>query len=880
MKPFAVQRYCSLSYSRLSTHRSPLTRGNIKLLCATPIHRASFVNDSSSEGAKSLSTCMHPSSRISEVLDGTMKIAQSSRNINKALGNGTERQKRSDSISKPRSQGELKADMDLLFCNRNICDKVLFDKFMRESFKDCKIRNISNFMRLAGKKSRSKSTYYLKKHLPYIASRLQSSIHSSWRYLDISFVIYGLQCLDENDRSYLDILSTMTKIVSITQKSEDIMEARFLSIMLYGLQRNTGNGRINGRLLAVISQIAARCIDTFDSQNVGNALYGLQGMSSEIAEVRELISALALKVKECTTHLNAQEVGNALYGLKGMGSGSVEVCALISALAPKVKGCSVAFDDQAVGNALYGLQGMSSDSAEVRELISALVPKIRESTAHLSAQAVGNALYGLQGMSSDSAEVRALISALAPKIRECTAHLSAQEVSNSLYGLQGMSSDSAEVRELISALATKVKGCSVAFDAQTVGNALYGLQGMSSDSAEVRALISVLALKVKECTAHLSAQEVGNAFYGLQGMSSDNAEVRALISALVPKVKGCSVAFDAQTVGNALYGLQGMSSDSAEVRELISALVPKIRESTAHLSAQAVGNALYGLQGMSSDSAEVRELISALALKIRECTAHLSAQAVGNALYGLQGMSSEIAEVRELISALAPKIRECTAHLSAQEVGNALYGICCLVGSLELDLAVDAIWGNIVHLGLNTSNIKTLSDFDIMCLGQSIVLCLPVLQGSLKEDDYRKWESVSVLIGTELSSRFSKARDSMSFQSNVERRMHAVLTRIFDKSDIMITHNEYLFNLFEADMVLRIPTISGDNFLINIEVDGIHHLREKSKRFCALRDEYLKSKGVVVSRIEVSALHDMSDKDVESWALDRLTNAVFEFEGL
>ena len=720
MKPFAVQRYCSLSYSRLSTLRSPLTRGNVKLLCATPIHRASFVNDSSSEGAKSLSTCMHPSSRISEVLDGTMKIAQSSRNINKALGNGTERQKRSDSISKPRSQGELKADMDLLFCNRNICDKVLFDKFMRESFKDCKIRNISNFMRLAGKKSRSKSTYYLKKHLPYIASRLQSSIHSSWRYLDISFVIYGLQCLDENDRSYLDILSTMTKIVSITQKSEDIMEARFLSIMLYGLQRNTGNGRINGRLLAVISQIAARCIDTFDSQNVGNALYGLQGMSSEIAEVRELISALALKVKECTTHLNAQEVGNALYGLKGMGSGSVEVCALISALAPKVKGCSVAFDDQAVGNALYGLQGMSSDSAEVR------------------------------------------------------------------------------------------------------------------------ALISVLALKVKECTAHLSAQEVGNAFYGLQGMSSDNAEVRALISALVPKVKGCSVAFDAQTVGNALYGLQGMSSDSAEVRELISALVPKIRE----------------------------------------CTAHLSAQAVGNALYGLQGMSSEIAEVRELISALAPKIRECTAHLSAQEVGNALYGICCLVGSLELDLAVDAIWGNIVHLGLNTSNIKTLSDFDIMCLGQSIVLCLPVLQGSLKEDDYRKWESVSVLIGTELSSRYSKARDSMSFQSNVERRMHAVLTRIFDKSDIMITHNEYLFNLFEADMVLRIPTISGDNFLINIEVDGIHHLREKSKRFCALRDEYLKSKGVVVSRIEVSALHDMSDKDVESWALDRLTNAVFEFEGL
>ena len=172
-----------------------------------------------------------------------------------------------------------------------------------------------------------------------------------------------------------------------------------------------------------------------------------------------------------------------------------------------------------------------------------------------------------------------------------------------------------------------------------------------------------------------------------------------------------------------------------------------------------------------------------------------------------------------------------------------------------------------------TVNFTTLTYFDVLCLGQSVALSLPALQGSLEKDDYRKWEAVGMLLGTELSSRGGKSLTTKNFRSNAEKRVHTVLARAFDKSNVVLTSNEYLFDLFEADMVFRVPSATGMTSLVmNIEVNGIHHLREKKKRFCALRDEYLKSRGVVVIRIEVSALRDISDEELRSWILDRLAS--------
>jgi very-short-patch-repair endonuclease len=72
-----------------------------------------------------------------------------------------------------------------------------------------------------------------------------------------------------------------------------------------------------------------------------------------------------------------------------------------------------------------------------------------------------------------------------------------------------------------------------------------------------------------------------------------------------------------------------------------------------------------------------------------------------------------------------------------------------------------------------------------------------------------------------------------------------------------VSSNEFLFSIFESDLVLRVPIadeICSSNLIVNIEVDGIHHRREKKKRFCMLRDKYLRSQGVVIDRIEASTL--------------------------
>ena len=94
---------------------------------------------------------------------------------------------------------------------------------------------------------------------------------------------------------------------------------------------------------------------------------------------------------------------------------------------------------------------------------------------------------------------------------------------------------------------------------------------------------------------------------------------------------------------------------------------------------------------------------------------------------------------------------------------------------------------------------------------------------------------------------------------------------------------------FECDIAVRVPRAlnacrveedrirgveGGERLLLNIEVDGVQHQREKKNRFCRLRDEYPQSRGVVIARIEVSALNAMSEHEVEEWVLDMTAKAL------
>jgi hypothetical protein len=90
---------------------------------------------------------------------------------------------------------------------------------------------------------------------------------------------------------------------------------------------------------------------------------------------------------------------------------------------------------------------------------------------------------------------------------------------------------------------------------------------------------------------------------------------------------------------------------------------------------------------------------------------------------------------------------------------------------------------------------------------------------------------------------------------------------------ILVSSNEYLFNLFESDIVLRVPNSDRSHVTIDIEVDGIHHKQKVKERFCTLRDKYLKSQGVWVFRIDANVLSKMKDKELQTWLAKSVKSA-------
>ena len=720
----------------------------------------------------------------------------------------------------------------------------------------------------------------LRKHLPALARHLEHLPSDEWTLTNISDIIRGLQCLEENDDGYLYVLSTMSKMATACIKKGNTASHLNLSSLFLGLQRNVYERRMSRKFRQIMIIMVQTCEETLSGESIGNIMHGLKAMSSTCSEVLQLISALVPKIKGCQEQMSTYFISRALYGLQRLTSEHKEVLLLLSALAPKVEHSVGQFTDRNIANALYGLRGMSSGSHEVSSLLRCLTTKIVSSgNIEFGPQAVGNSLYGLQGMSSDCSEVVSLISALVSKVEGCNSALSAQEVGNALYGLQGMKSDVPEVRCMLSALTITVRNC-LALDPQAVGNSLYGLQGMSSCHRVVNSLIAALVPKIEESFGEMSRQEIGNALYGLQRMSCEVLEVRYLISALTTKVKECRDKFDCQAVGNSLYGLQGMSSDCREVVSLISALVPRVEGCNGALSAQEVGNALYGLRGMRSDVPEVQSLLSALLPKLLRCRQSLSGQNVGNALLGFHGM---LGPGSDSASSL-PLLKFLQSHLP------------------------------------NSSDMSALSTSHAVTLGQAIVLSRSLLQRCLLEDDITVWEETSSILAEELKLRDLNDGTAHAPTSTSEVSVHKVAEDIFSNSKVTVSNNGFIFDLFECDILLRIPiasiaSVSHDapsssshtdisstddvvsanrqNFiavipgeysgsktevdaenerrrymLINIEVDGWHHRMRKKMRFCAMRDAYLRSQGVVVERLDVSLVRGMSEEALRSWILD------------
>ena len=215
-----------------------------------------------------------------------------------------------------------------------------FDAFVDEILPDCSIGDFSNFVRVAGKKSRDNTALHLTRRLPDIAIKLESLASSAWTFKAISFTIYGMQSCNESNDGYLRIMMTMSRIVTRTVLRKEDISSQNLSMLLYGLRSNKFRESESKQMLSCLHKIVEKCTEPLSAQTVGNALYGLQGMSSDDADVQLLVRALTGQVERCTEPLKSQAVGNALYGLQGMSSDDPDVRLLVRAMIDHVQRCT------------------------------------------------------------------------------------------------------------------------------------------------------------------------------------------------------------------------------------------------------------------------------------------------------------------------------------------------------------------------------------------------------------------------------------------------------------------------------------------------------------------------------------------------------------
>ena len=742
---------------------------------------------------------------------------------------------------KPKSSFELAIDELFIDADRNVT-AARFDALLQTWLQKSDPSDISMLVQVLAKKSKNNNFLHMKRNLPQIASRLDCLSSLKWDIRKISSILYGLNSHEEVDAGYTEVVSVMSKILGNAASIGAVSGPGDISIILYGLR---------------------------------NCKYLTEASKS-------IMYSLGLMIKTLKGKVDSQAVGNSLYGLQNMRSDNPEVRSLLSALTPYLLRCEDALSAQEVGNALYGLQGMSSDHEEVGSLLKVLATHVKNSRDRLSPQAIGNALYGLQGMNSNSMEVRNLLQTLLPKVFDCRRTLTAQNIGNALHGFQNMSSDDNSLLSLLSAMTFHVKKCTETLTPQNIGNALYGLRKMSSNKAEVRSILSELVPHIERCAESFKGQEIGNAIYGLRCMTSDSKEVLMMLSSIAAKLEMCTESLKGQEIGNAMYGLQGMSSSQKEVRLMLRALLPHIRKFKGVLTAQEVSNAMYGLKCMSSDHEEVLNVVSALSPHVRECEEALKGKEMGCALLGLRGMNGTHEEVSSLLSVVAPLIFNSKEVLTLGDIANIFIG---LRGTLHSD-AGSGIVLFIFRKMLGDSNLEVHSSIQFENLGRAIALMGDSFSTMLTPSELKNWEimlstlksEVKVIPDASIPLPTPNAQSSLR-NPKQERRLYAAALRALNRSSLCVSKGEFLFDFFECDIVVRIPCnemCSDDHgyLILDIEVDGVQHLGESKMKSDVERDAYLRSKGVVIHRVNTNHLKGLSDLQVEDFVLDAVAQAI------
>ena len=151
----------------------------------------------------------------------------------------------------------------------------------------------------------------------------------------------------------------------------------------------------------------------------------------------------------------------------------------------------------------------------------------------------------------------------------------------------------------------------------------------------------------------------------------------------------------------------------------------------------------------------------------------------------------------------------------------------------------------------------------------------------MKYPGNQTWTEIHKILMEELDRRIKlgdahfKSGFHQSKGAHEETRLYNAALKTFQLSSIVVSTNAYLLDIFEGDVVLHLPMSPVSRKLIlNIELDGLMHNRERKRRFCKMRDNHLRSHGIAVTRIKSSHLRRMNDDDIRDWLLETVASTL------
>ena len=107
------------------------------------------------------------------------------------------------------------------------------------------------------------------------------------------------------------------------------------------------------------------------------------------------------------------------------------------------------------------------------------------------------------------------------------------------------------------------------------------------------------------------------------------------------------------------------------------------------------------------------------------------------------------------------------------------------------------------------------------------------------------------------------------FASRGEQYLFYRTVQTLQDTDLIVSHNQHIFGLFECDILVSSLVVNSTGktlkSVLNIEANGVHHKREKKRKFCKMRDDWLEARGVAIERINLQDLRSMTDSHVHNW---------------